>query len=250
MIHEYQVLGMTCNSCVAKVQASLLKVPNVLSVVVSKEENKATIQMSTHIPIETLQASLEARYSISEITPKVIAKPVVSFVDDSLIEENLSWWETYKPVLLVFFYIMGTTLLIQFWNGFFNWMQWMQHFMAGFFLVFSFFKLLNLAGFADSYRMYDLIAKRVKSWPYYYAFLELLLGLAFLVNFNSLVTNLVTFILMLVSIIGVVQSVLNKRKIKCACLGAVFNLPMSTITIIEDVLMIGMSALMIITHFV
>jgi hypothetical protein len=52
---------------------------------------------------------------------------------------------------------------------------------------------------------------------------------------------------MTVSIIGVLQSVLNKRKIKCACLGAVFNLPMSTVTIIEDLLMIGMSAAMIIT---
>jgi hypothetical protein len=48
---------------------------------------------------------------------------------------------------------------------------------------------------------------------------------------------------MTISIIGVLQTVLNKRKIRCACLGAVFNLPMSTITIIEDGLMIAMSAL-------
>jgi hypothetical protein len=44
----------------------------------------------------------------------------------------------------------------------------------------------------------------------------------------------------------VLQSVLNKQKIKCACLGAVFNLPMSTITIIEDGLMIAMSVTMLI----
>jgi len=50
---------------------------------------------------------------------------------------------------------------------------------------------------------------------------------------------------MSVSIVGVLQSVLNKRKIKCACLGDVFNLPMSTITIIEDALMIGMSGVML-----
>jgi hypothetical protein len=51
---------------------------------------------------------------------------------------------------------------------------------------------------------------------------------------------------MSISIIGVLQSVLNKQKIKCACLGDVFNLPMSTITIIEDALMIGMSLIMLI----
>jgi len=52
---------------------------------------------------------------------------------------------------------------------------------------------------------------------------------------------------MAVSLIGVVQSLLNKRKIKCACLGDVFNLPMSTITIIEDGLMIVMSGIMLLT---
>lgn len=52
---------------------------------------------------------------------------------------------------------------------------------------------------------------------------------------------------MAVSLISVVQSVLNKRKIKSACQGDVFNLPMSTITIIEDALMIGMSGIMLLT---
>ncbi len=51
---------------------------------------------------------------------------------------------------------------------------------------------------------------------------------------------------MSISFIGVLQSVLNKQKIQCACLGDVFNLPMSTVTIIEDALMIAMSATMLI----
>jgi len=123
----------------------------------------------------------------------------------------------------------------------------MQHFMAGFFLVFSFFKLLNLSGFADSYAMYDVIAKRIPAWGYFYAFTELALGIAYLINFNPFLTNAITFVVMSISIIGVLQSVLNKRTIQCACLGAVFNLPMSTVTIIEDALMIGMSGGVILT---
>ena len=128
-------------------------------------------------------------------------------------------------------------------------MQWMQHFMAAFFLVFSFFKLLNLKGFAESYQMYDIVAKRFNGWAYIYPFIELALGLAFLLNFDVVLTNSVTFLVMGISIIGVLQSVLNKKQIQCACLGAVFNLPMSSITIIEDLLMIGMSAWMLLYHF-
>ena len=85
-------------------------------------------------------------------------------------------------------------------------------------------------------------------WAYVYVFTELVLGIAFLVNFNPLITNGVTFLVMAISIIGVLQSVLNKKKIQCACLGAVFNLPMSTVTIIEDALMIAMSAIMLFYH--
>jgi hypothetical protein len=117
----------------------------------------------------------------------------------------------------------------------------MRIFMSGFFLSFSFFKLLDLRAFAESYAMYDIVARRWGGWGYVYSFIELGLGIAFAIGFSPLYTNLVTLVVMSVSIVGVLQSVLNKRKIKCACLGAVFNLPMSTVTIIEDALMIGMS---------
>lgn len=48
------------------------------------------------------------------------------------------------------------------------------------------------------------------------------------------------------SSIGVIQSVLNKKTIQCACLGAVFNLPMSTVTIVEDLLMVVMAGIMLV----
>jgi copper chaperone CopZ len=233
MVHTYQVTGMTCSSCEAKVKSSLLMVENVLNVEVSKDENSATIIMDKHIPLDRLQKALPEKYQISAMH------------HSEVMEQTKSWFDTYKPILLIFFYISLVTALVQLTNHHFDTMQWMRHFMAGFFLVFSFFKLLNLKGFAESYVMYDVVAKRLPAWAYIYAFTELALGIAFLVNFNPLVTNSVTFIVMSISIIGVLQSVLNKKKIQCACLGAVFNLPMSTVTIIEDALMIAMSAWML-----
>lgn len=56
---------------------------------------------------------------------------------------------------------------------------------------------------------------------------------------------MVTIVVLGVSSIGVIQSNLNKRKIKCACLGDVFNLPMSTVTIVEDVSMVAMAGFML-----
>ena len=108
--------------------------------------------------------------------------------------------------------------------------------------------MLDVKGFAESYGMYDVVAKNIPVWGFIYPFVELALGIAYAVGFEPILTNVVTLIVMSVSIIGVLQSVFNKRKIKCACLGAVFNLPMSTVTIIEDALMIVMSIGMLFAH--
>jgi len=102
-----------------------------------------------------------------------------------------------------------------------------------------------MKGFAESYVMYDVIARKLPVWAYIYAFVELGLGMAYVIDFNPRITNWVTLIVMSVSILGVLKTVLDKKQIRCACLGAVFNLPMSTVTIIEDALMIGMSAWML-----
>lgn len=234
---------MTCSGCQAKVQNLLSKVPGVKMVNIDLGKGEATIDMNEHIPVSEFQLALSG-YPKYKLTENWHHNQQIDFAPD---DESKSWLETYKPILLIFGYITGSTLLIEATSGSLVWTRWLEHFMAAFFLVFSFFKLLNLQGFADSYASYDIVAKKWKSWGYVYAFIELALGIAFLTRFNPVLTNGVTFIVMTLSIIGVLQSVLNKRKIKCACLGAVFNLPMSTITIIEDALMIIMSLGMLIT---
>ena len=244
MTHTYKVSGMTCGGCQAKVQGLLSKVTGIKNINIDLAKGEAAIEMDKHIASDELKASLNEypKYQLSETNyQQQMAAPILSE------EETKSWIEIYKPILIIFGYIIGITLLVEYLNEGFSWMRWMNHFMAGFFLVFSFFKLLNLKGFAESYAMYDIVAKKWNGWGYVYAFTELALGIAFLTGFNLILTNTVTFVVMTVSIIGVLQSVANKRKIKCACLGAVFNLPMSTITIIEDLLMIGMSGVMLLT---
>ncbi|MGL6075414.1 MAG: MauE/DoxX family redox-associated membrane protein [Fimbriiglobus sp.] len=153
---------------------------------------------------------------------------------------------TYKPIVLILLYLLAIVAAIEWTAGHFHTMRAMNHFMAGFFLVFSFFKLLDVQAFASSFRMYDLAAMYLPGYAYLYPFLELGLGLAFLSPISPVVTNSVALVVMGVGLIGVVRSLVQKKKVKCACLGAVFNLPMSYVTLTEDLLMVGMSATMLV----
>lgn len=245
MTHTYNISEMTCTGCAAKVSHLLKRIPEVTNVNIDLEKGEAAITMEKHVDTATLQEALKdhPKYKLTEQKGHHMPKPINVFGEQA--EEKKSWAATYKPILLIFGYITVISLIVSLWGSSFSGMLFMQVFMAGFFLIFSFFKMLDLKGFAESYAMYDIIAKKFSSWGYIYAFLELGLGLAFAMNVFPVATNAFTAVLMSVSLVGVLQSVLNKKKIQCACLGAVFNLPMSTVTIIEDGLMIAMSIAML-----
>lgn len=240
MEHQYQITGMTCEGCKAKVRRTLEAFPEVTEVNIDLANGNTNIKMSSHVNTAQFQAALseKGKYAITEVH----SKPINTIVAE---EEPKGFFATYKPLLLIVAFIAGFSILAQTSLESFSGMLWMRYFMAGFFIVFSFFKLLNLQGFADSYSMYDIVAEKWKGWGFIYPFVELALGIAYLTNWNPNITNWTTVVVLGVSSIGVIKSNLNKRKIKCACLGDVFNLPMSTVTIVEDVTMVAMAAFML-----
>lgn len=232
MEKQYTISGMTCGGCVAKVKKTLETVPGVESAQVQLQAPEGVLSLKRNIPIEELQEklSLVGNYNIEEI----VSAPT----NIELPEKSIA---TYKPLILIIAFIAGVSFFAQYPSENFSIMLWMRYFMAGFFIVFAFFKLLNLKGFADSYMMYDIVAAKWKGWGFIYPFVELILGVLYLENIAPFQTNLATMIILGISSIGVIKSNLDKKKIKCACLGDVFNLPMSSVTIVEDLTMVIMA---------
>ena len=234
MIRTYTINGMTCEGCVAKVTYLLEQHSNISLAEIELKNNTATLTVEKEIAVDELRRLFEAH-----------PKYTIAFSNSNEDKQNKRVFTTYKPLLLIFLFIAATTAIVSIDNGKIDVMLWMQYFMAGFFIVFSFFKFLNLTGFAESYAMYDILAKRVKIYGLVYPFIELILGAAYLTGFEPTITYIATICIMGFSSIGVIQSVLDKKKIRCACLGAVFNLPMSIVTIIENLIMVLMALIML-----
>lgn len=154
---------------------------------------------------------------------------------------------SYFPLFLIIGLITLVTAVLGFqswFQGTFSWQAVMTNFMAGFFLIFSGFKLLDLKGFAEGYSTYDLLAKKVFNYGYVYPFLELLLGLLYL---TQTVTPLVlgfTFVLMTFSGLGVALKLARHEQFQCACLGTFLKVPLTKVTLIEDFGMAGMALVM------
>jgi hypothetical protein len=196
---------------------------------------------------------------LKEKPPLAVMKAAQSATQTIAEEASPSFLRTYRPLLMIIGYILASSVFIQLGLHAGHGMsvaqsvsmhETMRYFMAGFFLTFSFFKLLDVKAFAGAYAGYDLLAARWHGWGYVYPFVELALGLAYLANFQPTLTNWATLLIMGFSAIGVIRAVMSKTKIQCACLGTVFQLPMSTVTIVEDVGMVIMAAGMLLaaTH--
>jgi hypothetical protein len=123
--------------------------------------------------------------------------------------------------------------------------DWMYDFMGGFFLLFGMLKVVNLRKFAPMFATYDLVAQYFKPWGYVYPFVEVGLGVLYTLRIFLVPTYIVTIVLMHITSAGIFLKLRNNGKTTCACLGGFFNVPLSVITLIEDMVMAWMAILML-----
>lgn len=234
----YSINGMTCGGCVASVTKKLHQINGVVSVTVSLETSEALVQLESPLEIEIFKSALGDKYTISEKNEGVS----VDFNSQNLTNEK-SKIQQLKPLLLIFLYLFVAAILLQIkvWST----TSFMLDFMGLFYIVFSFFKLLDLKGFPESFRMYDPIAKVFPLYGWVYPFIEIALGLCFLMRFKIPIALVVTIIILGVTTIGVLKSLLGKKSIQCACLGTALKLPMTQATFIENAIMIVMALVML-----
>ena len=116
-----------------------------------------------------------------------------------------------------------------------------KNYMGIIYIVFGFLKLYDIDKFVNVFRKYDIIANKVEFWAWMYPFIEILLGISLLSNVFVNKTMKITIVLMIISIISVSISLLKKQNLRCGCLGTFFHIPLSYVTISENVAMLALS---------
>ena len=236
MLHTYHITGMTCEGCKKSVEAALLKVDHLTEVSVDLEHGTATITMDQSISLDTLQKALPSKYQILEQASRNI-------FENAQEASPKSKWRQLRPLFLIFSYLFASAFLLHYraWD----WGAALLDFTGLFFIVFSFFKFLDLKGFPESFRMYDPLAKILPLYGWVYPFIELGLGLLFLMRVEVNLALWITLVVLGITTFGVTKSLLDKKAIRCACLGTALNLPMTEATFIENAIMIVMTLWML-----
>ena len=229
----FKISGMTCNGCRSTVENKLSSLDGVDNAQVNLTNGEAIVYSKNPISFSLISNSLPSKYRVIRNIPNQ---------DNEIIKSSKI--KQLKPLFIILGYISVTSILLNFRNW--NSTNAMLDFMGLFYIIFSFFKILDIKGFSTSFKMYDPLAKKITIYGYIYPFIEILLGLMFLTRIEVNIALLITIIILGITSVGVTQTLLNKKTINCACLGTTLKLPMTEATFIENAIMIIMAIILLI----
>ena len=242
ILYAYNIEGMTCGGCRQKVEDSLNVVDGITNASVSLELKEVQIAMKEKLDVQILKKAIPDKYTLTEKE----MNGIIESSNQEVIEK--SKLQQLSPLFLIFGYITIGAIM----HNYNDWSvdNFMLDFMGLFYIVFSFFKILDLQGFSTSFRMYDPLAKMTPLYSQIYPFIEIGLGVLFLVRFKINEALIATLVILGITTIGVTRALINKKNIQCACLGTVLKLPMTTATFIENVIMLMMALWMLLKIYI
>lgn len=147
---------------------------------------------------------------------------------------------TYVPVLAIFLSTLVMSLALV-WNvhgepAIIPVLEW---FVALTMCALAIQKLRDLTAFSNQFIVYDLLAMRVVRYAYVYPFAELYVGVGMLASLNAWLVSPVGLFIGGVGAISVFKAVyIDKRELKCACVGGNSNVPLGFVSLTENLFMI------------
>lgn len=157
---------------------------------------------------------------------------------------------TYTPVLAVF----GVTALIalaasQAAYGTVLTVRAIEWFIAFSMAVLAMLKLRDLESFSSMFLNYDLLARRWIPYAYLYPFLELGVGVLMIAGVLTWLSAPVGLVIGGIGAVSVFKAVyIDRRELKCACVGGDSNVPLGFISLTENLMMIGMAIWMLVNQ--
>lgn len=159
---------------------------------------------------------------------------------------------SYKPVLAVFGIAAALALAVSysaFGNAFT--VRTGEWFLAFSMAILAMLKLQDVEKFSSMFVGYDLLARRFVPYSYLYPFLEALAGVLMASHAVMWLSIPVSLFIGTIGAASVFYAVyVQKRDIKCACVGGSGNVPLGFVSLTENLAMIAMAVWMIVRYVI
>jgi len=164
------------------------------------------------------------------------------FSENPQLSREIPWYKSEK-FGKVFPWILGITLIV--FSALSMIYNFMTLYMGIFLILFSLMKMPDWKGFIEAFSTYDILAKNIPGYAAIYPALEFILGILFISNSYLTVVSWIAIIVFGIGGIGVTLKLLKKEKFQCACLGTFINVPLTKVTLLEDIIMVSMGVILL-----
>lgn len=154
---------------------------------------------------------------------------------------------TYLPVIAVFA-MAGAMAVAATWAAFGDPLQIRtgEWFIAFSMCILAMLKLQNIEQFATMFLNYDLLARRWVRYGYIYPVAEGLAGVLMVAGAFTWFSAPLALIIGTIGGVSVFKAVwIDKRELKCACVGGGSNVPLGFLSFTENVMMVAMAIWML-----
>lgn len=150
---------------------------------------------------------------------------------------------TYRPIIAIFsvsFLMALSTSLLP--NSGFSLLRIIELFIAISMCSLAIMKLRDLSSFSTQFLSYDLLARKVVRYAYVYPFVEAGAGILMIAHLAPWLSAPSALFIGTVGAISVIKAVyIEKKELKCACVGGNSNVPLGFISLTENLMMIAMA---------
>jgi len=155
---------------------------------------------------------------------------------------------TYQPVIAVFAVAFLMALGVSWASlGTLFSIRALEWFVAISMCILAILKLRDLESFSNMFLGYDLLAQRWVRYAYLYPFGEALAGILMIAGALLWLAIPVALVIGSVGAVSVFKAVyVDKRELKCACVGGDSNVPLGFISLTENLMMVGMAIWMLV----
>lgn len=149
---------------------------------------------------------------------------------------------SYQPIIAIFaMTAMMAIAAVWAMPGVFSILQAFEWFIALSMCVLAVQKLRDIASFTNTFITYDLLARRDVRYGYFYPFAEAIAGVLMIAGTFIWLAGPLALFIGSVGAYSVIKAVyIEKRELKCACVGGDSNVPLGAISLTENVMMMAM----------
>jgi len=214
-------------------------------------ERQGFVVNDHHLTSRSETDRFKAKYEVKTTPQTFIEDERIGGYDDLRdyfnLKQESAFGSRYTPILVIFSLaalIVGALMLKGGIAA--DTTSFIMNFIGITMVILALQKLQDIVAFSNQFITYDLLAMKHVRYAYVYPFAEAYAGLGMLSGLPALMVSPISIFIGAIGAVSVIKAVyIDKRELKCACVGGNSDLPLGFISLTENLAMFGAGSYML-----